>query len=79
MAIKVERFETAINESNKNMINLKGGIVESRPNGGCGWGSCKCSEGHWISVVEPMKDNRVKGTRFVFDTREELEAFKKGI
>jgi hypothetical protein len=75
MAINKSSFETVITDENRHRINLTGGISISHPLGGCGLEGCSCSPGHWISVICPLQDGKVRGTLFSFDTREELEAF----
>lgn len=57
-------------------VKVKGGITMSNPNGGCSIPSCKCSEGHWISIgTSRSKDGVVKGLIVHFDNNEEMESF----
>lgn len=76
--MRIEYFENKIDESNMNKIMLDGGIVRSHPSGGCGLNGCTCSPGHWITVLEPCRDGKVRGTRFTFDSRSELEEVDGG-
>ena len=71
--MRIERDTIKVDESNKNMYELEGKIVVSHPKGGCGMGHCNCSPGHWISMIEPIQDGEIKITKFVFDSREELD------
>jgi hypothetical protein len=56
-------------------VEVNGRVLQSEATGGCGSKGCRCSPGHWISVVHPRtEDGVVFGYTARFDSRTELEA-----
>lgn len=53
-----------------NTPNTKPFILSSHGEG-CGAGSCKCSEGYWLSISDGEK-----GVKFKFETLSEMQDFK---
>lgn len=57
-------------------IETKGKIVMSQADGGCDLDNCKCSEGHWITIVLPRtKGGVVEGVKVKFDNKAEMDKF----
>jgi hypothetical protein len=80
MSITVGREEINLNKTDSKNYERKGGIISSSPKGGCGFSTCNCSPGHWISVLEPVgEDNILRILKFRFSSRLELEDFIEGM
>ena len=57
-------------------VETDGGTRMSQPEGGCGIDTCNCSEGHWLTVIQPRtEDGIVEGVKYIFDNQEELNEF----
>lgn len=51
-----------------------GGIHISAKGGGCGAGSCKCSPGHWLSIILPRTEaGEVESIKLQFASQAELD------
>jgi hypothetical protein len=61
-------------------VVTRGRICRSEPGcGGCSEPTCRCSQGHWISITEPRtSDGVVVGITVEFDDREEMDHFMEG-
>lgn len=65
-------------ENKAGAVYTKGRIIMSRENGGCDLHGCTCSEGHWITIVEPRtEDGIVEGVKVMFDNKSEMDTFLK--
>jgi len=57
-------------------VEVKGKIVMSQNNGGCGIDTCHCSDGHWITIVKPRtEEGVVEGMKVNFDDMSEMQKF----
>jgi hypothetical protein len=57
-------------------VHTEGLIRGSAANGGCDLENCKCSEGHWLSIVLPINNkNEVSGVTIRFENELEKEKF----
>lgn len=83
--MKIETFKTenvAKNGKVKNggAVVTKGAIYDSAKGGGCGQPGCPCSEGFWISVIQPLNNEGVvECVKFTFETEKEKDKFIKKI
>ena len=58
-------------------VETKGKIIMSNGEG-CGLSGCKCSEGHWLTIVQPRTSKGVvKVVKVVFDDSKEMNGFLK--
>lgn len=79
--MKIETFKTKnVAEDGKvkngGAVVTKGAIYDSAVGGGCGSPGCRCSDGHWISVIQPRtKNGVVEGVKFIFETEAEKHQF----
>ena len=61
-------------------VCVKGDIRFSAPGGGCGAGTCNCSDGHWISIVgDRTPEGTVSGHSVRFDDLDEMRNAAAGI
>jgi hypothetical protein len=59
-------------------VVTQGTFIMSAKNGGCGFGNCNCSPGHWICKTEPRTaDGVVNVTTFKFDDKDEMDDYLK--
>ena len=59
-------------------IATEGRIVSSKPNDGCGLGSCDCSDGHWINVMQARTEQgTVEGFTIFFYYESDMKDFVK--
>jgi hypothetical protein len=55
-------------------VNVTGGIIMSQENGGCGLGTCHCSDGHWITISMPRTEGGIVEVMSVhFDNAAEMQ------
>jgi len=78
--MKIEKFKhenvlpdgTFINKAGE--VETNGKILISKNNGSCDLNDCKCSEGHWITIVQPRtKEGIVEGLKVKFDSKVEMQ------
>lgn len=63
-------------ENKLGAVITEGGIRMSPDRGGCDLKGCRCSEGHWITIVKPRTAKGVvEGTRVKFDNKAEMDEF----
>lgn len=62
-------------------IEVKGSLILSHHNGGCGLPNCPCSPGHWLTMMNPRNPDTgsVDGVQFDFDSRESMVHFVEGM
>ncbi len=57
-------------------VQTKGSIVMSQDGGGCDIDGCKCSQGHWLTIVLPRTESGVvQGVTVKFDNYGEMALF----
>ena len=57
-------------------VVVNGSVRMSQKEGGCDVKKCKCSNGHWLSIVMPRTENGiVECISVTFDSQEEMNAF----
>lgn len=53
-----------------------GSVRMSQENGGCEIETCHCSDGHWLSIIQPRTDDGVvEGIKMIFNDKAEMDAF----
>lgn len=82
--MKIEKFKhTGVNpdgtfKNKAGSVETAGIISMSDENGGCGIPLCKCSPGHWVTIVMPRsKGGIVEGVKVQFENRDEMDGFLK--
>ena len=55
-------------------VNTIGGAIMSAGEG-CGLEGCHCSDGYWITISMPLKDEIVEGISIHFEYKEEFDLF----
>ena len=69
-------YEDGTFQFNGGAVETNGKIIMSDELGGCTQDGCRCSEGHWISIIEPRtEDGIVEGLRVIFDDYFEMNEF----
>ena len=54
-------------------IHTDGRMIVSQEDGGCDLEHCKCSEGHWVTTIQPRtKQGIVEGVKITFDNKQEM-------
>ena len=65
-------------ENEAGAVETKGKIVMSQDNGGCGIDDCHCSDGHWLTIVNPRtEEGVVEGLKVKFENKSEMDEFFK--
>ena len=80
MQIETFKYENVLSDGTfleeTGAVETKGKIIMSQKNGGCNLKGCKCSEGHWITIVQPRtEDGIVEGIKMKFDNSKEMQDY----
>lgn len=81
------KFEEFCHKEVSRYGNVKGGGAVGTKGGflagvsqGCPLDKCKCSEGYWLSIINPRdpKKKEVRGTKITFKNKKEMQKVIKG-